>query len=87
MKIIIAPDSFKESLSAVRAAAALARGLCRSLPDAQCVVLPIGDGGEGTLAALLRVCAGRWQEAEVSGPLGDPVSARYALLGDGATAV
>ena len=87
MKILLAPDSFKECLSAAEAAAAMARGVRRVLPTAELVELPLGDGGEGTAAALCRATAGRWQTCRVRGPLGTPVEARLALLGDGHTAV
>lgn len=59
MKIIIAPDSFKESLSASAVADAIERGLRRALPDAQYVKLPIADGGEGTVDALINATAGQ----------------------------
>lgn len=59
MKIIIAPDSFKESLSASAVADAIERGLRRALPDAEYVKLPIADGGEGTVDALINATAGQ----------------------------
>jgi glycerate kinase len=80
-RIVLAPDKFKGSLTAAEVAAALARGLRRSLPDAELVETPIADGGEGTVDLVLahgftaRTC-------EVPGPLGEPVPARYAVRGD-----
>ena len=87
MKVVIAPDSFKGSLSAPDAAEAIANGVRRVLPDAQLVLLPIADGGEGTLDALIRATGGTTIAQDVTGPLSEPVSARWGLLGDGETAV
>jgi glycerate kinase len=81
VRIVIAPDSFKGSLAADRAAAAIAEGVRRAAPDAECVERPVADGGEGTVAAALR--AGyRAVAAPVSGPDGRPVDAVLALDGD-----
>lgn len=82
MKIICAPDSFKESLDTLTAAHAMAMGVLSVLPDAEVDVCPIGDGGEGSIAALL---AARGKQAqrhtlEVIGPLGKPVQASWAQL-------
>ena len=87
MKIIIAPDSFKESLSASAVADAIERGLRRALPDAQYVKLPIADGGEGTVDALINATAGQLIFVPVTGPMGRPVNGFFGLLGDGKTAV
>ncbi|HNX18756.1 MAG TPA: glycerate kinase [Acidobacteriota bacterium] len=87
MKIVVAPDSFKGSLSAVDAAAAIARGARAVFPEAEVVELPIADGGEGTVAALVRATEGRIETTTVRGPLGAPVEARWGILGDGRTAV
>lgn len=59
MKILIAPDSFKDSLASAEAAEAMRDGLLRAMPDAKTVLLPIGDGGEGTLEALTRTAEER----------------------------
>lgn len=83
MKIVIAPDSFKESLSAPQAAAAIAAGLRAVLPDAGLVLLPLADGGEGTVAALLAATGGTRHELTVRGPLGTPVRAAWGVSGDG----
>jgi glycerate kinase len=87
LKIVIAPDSFKGSLSAVAAAAAMAAGARDVYPDAQTVEVPVGDGGEGTVEAMVRATGGRIVPVRVTGPLGEPVEAFYGVLGDGRTAV
>lgn len=86
MKIVIAIDSFKGCMTSSQAGEAAKTGILRVLPDADVIVRPMADGGEGTVDAL---AAGRVKEdaaAEVQGPLGEPVSAKYAVL-DGSTAV
>src|SRR6266568_4072352 len=70
MKFLLAPDSFKESLSARVAALAMERGLKRAIPDAETVVLPIADGGEGTLDTLVFAAGGQLHWTSVTGPLG-----------------
>ncbi|GAB6875865.1 glycerate kinase [Thermaerobacter litoralis] len=87
LRVLVAPDSFKGSLTAEEAAAAMARGVARSWPGARTTLLPLADGGEGTAAALVRATGGRWVQRQVAGPLGQPVQARWGLLGDGQTAV
>ncbi|MVT03897.1 glycerate kinase [Enterobacter sp. 10-1] len=87
MKIIIAPDSFKESLSASAVADAIERGLRRALPGVECVKLPIADGGEGTVDALINATSGQRISVAVTGPMGTPVQGFFGLLGDGKTAV
>ena len=87
MRIVIAPDSFKESASADRVAAALAAGILRVMPDADLVLAPMADGGEGTVDALVAGTGGVKATATVTGPLGEPVLAEYGVLGDGITAV
>ncbi|MGI9862618.1 glycerate kinase [Moorella naiadis] len=86
-RIIIAPDSFKESLSAPEVAAAIAAGLKRVLPRAETVAVPMADGGEGLTTTLVAATGGREITATVTGPLGEPVQAVWGLLGDGSTAV
>jgi glycerate 2-kinase len=83
--IVVAPDSFKGTFSAREVAGAIARGL-RS-EGLEAVELPVGDGGEGTMDALLAVLGGELRRATVSDPLGRPVEATYALLRDGTTAI
>jgi glycerate kinase len=87
MRILCAPDSFKESLPATAVADAMAAGIRRSRPDAEVDLCPIGDGGEGTLDALLRTCGGEVEKVTVTGPTGRVVDARLGRLADGATAV
>jgi len=87
MKIVIAPDSFKESLSAREAAAAIAAGFRDIRPAADCRECPLADGGEGTVAAVIAATAGRVVEVRVTGPLGQPVAAFFGVTGDGRTAV
>ena len=71
MKIVIAPDSFKECLNASEVAAALAEGARRAAPDAEIVCIPMADGGEGTVDALVSATGGRYVELEVAGPMGN----------------
>lgn len=87
MKLIIAPDKFKGSLSAPEAARAIGRGVSRAMPGAILDLVPMADGGEGTVEALIEATGGQYREATVTGPLGEPVVARYGRLGDGRTAV
>ncbi len=86
MKIIIAPDSFKESLSALDVATEIEAGFRTVFPDADYVKLPIADGGEGTVAALVTATGGEIHCALVRGPLGDTVEAFYGISGDKQTA-
>lgn len=87
MKVVIAPDSFKENLTARQVADAVAQGVRRACPDCVCVTVPVADGGEGTVQALVDATGGQLHELEVTGPLGDPVRAGFGLTGDGRTAV
>lgn len=87
MKIVIAPDSFKESLSAAQAAESIARGFRKVFPDAGYDLVPMADGGEGTVSALVAATQGELQILDVQGPLGASVSAQFGLLGDRTTAV
>jgi len=87
MRIVVAPDSFKGSLTAVEAAEALARGVRAAVPEAEVVQVPMADGGEGTVATLVAGTGGRLVTRTVTGPLGRPVEAQFGLLGDGETAV
>ncbi|OAT71800.1 glycerate kinase [Parageobacillus thermoglucosidasius] len=87
MKIIIAPDSFKESLSALAVANAIEKGFRDIFPDAEYVKIPMADGGEGTVQSLVDATDGRIVTTEVTGPLGDRVQAFFGMLGDGKTAV
>ena len=87
VKIVIAPDSFKGSLSALKAAEAIERGVKKAAPDAQTVLVPVADGGEGTLDSLVSATDGRKVQVKVKGPLLEPVQAEYGVLGDGETCV
>lgn len=86
MKVVIAPDSFKESLCAPDAAQAIARGWLRARPSDELVLRPMADGGEGTVDAVLAAQPGERRECRVCGPLGQPVTAHWGWLND-ATAV
>jgi glycerate kinase len=85
VKIVVAPDSFKGSLKSPDVARAMAAGVRQVYPEAEIIELPVGDGGEGTLEALVTATGGEYETHVVTGPLGDPVSARLGLLGDGET--
>ncbi|OMI25124.1 glycerate kinase [Bacillus haynesii] len=87
MKIVIAPDSFKESMTSLEAARSIEKGFKAVLPDAEYVNIPVADGGEGTVQALVDATGGDIVHQTVTGPLGKPVKAAYGLLGDGKTAV
>lgn len=87
MRVVVAPDSFKGSLTAAAAAAALAAGVTDAVPGAQVVSLPLADGGEGTATVLVQATGGHLEERTVTGPLGEPVRAAFGVLGDGETAV
>ena len=88
LRFVIAPDSFKESLSAVQAAQAMQRGILRQFPDAICRLVPLADGGEGSVDALLNACAGQKVACRVRGPLPQQqVESYFALMDEGKTAV
>ena len=83
MKVAIAIDSFKGSLSSVEAGNAAAEGVRRVFPDAECRVRPLADGGEGTVDALVAGLGGELKRVTVTGPAGKPTDAKYGLLPDG----
>lgn len=86
MKVVAAPDSFKGSMPASAAAECIRRGLLRAgIETVACV--PLADGGEGTVEALVAATGGAFRSGAVTGPLGEPVTARWGVLGDGETAV
>jgi glycerate kinase len=87
MKIVIAPDSFKESLTAMAVANEIEAGFREIFPDAEYRKLPVADGGEGTVQAMIDASGGKLVALNVNGPLGEPVAAFYGLMGDGQTAV
>lgn len=86
-RVVVAPDSFKGSLSSVEAAVAIRSGVYRAAPDSQVTIVPMADGGEGTVDAVLAAAGGERVSVTVTGPLGEPVEAAYGLLSDGRTAV
>lgn len=87
LRIVISPQAFKHSIGAREAALAIQRGVLRAAPDAETILIPVADGGDGTLAALIDTTGGSYREATVTGPLGDPLVARWGVMGDGETAV
>ena len=87
MRIVIAPNAFKGSLSALEAADAIAEGVRVALADAELVLVPIADGGDGTVEALVAATQGERRTLRVRGPLGGPVNADYGLIDGGSTAV
>ena len=82
MKIVIAPDSYKESLSALDVACAIEAGFREIYPDAEYVKIPVADGGEGTVEAMVAATQGRVLPVKVTGPLGEPVAGFYGVSGD-----
>ena len=86
MRIIVAPDSFKGSVSALGVAEAMERGIHAVFPGAEVIKVPIADGGEGTVEALVAATAGRMMHTTVRGPMGEPLSAHWGISGDGSTA-
>jgi glycerate kinase len=87
MKIVIAPDSFKEALDAKDVCEAIARGVRRVHPDAALDLIPMADGGEGTVDALVTATGGSFRHAVVTNPLGEPVNAKWGILGDGTAVI
>jgi glycerate kinase len=87
MKIVVAPDSFKGSLTALQAAEAIEQGLRRVFPDAVIKKTPMADGGEGTVQSLVDATGGQLLVEQVAAPLGDEIEAEYGILGDRTTAV
>jgi glycerate kinase len=87
MRIVVAPDSFKGSVSAVGTANAMEKGIKAVFPDAEVIKVPIADGGEGTVEALVTATNGQMIQQDVVGPLGDIIQSYWGILGDGKTAV
>ncbi|MEO8743829.1 MAG: glycerate kinase [Candidatus Dormiibacterota bacterium] len=81
MKVVVAPNAFKGSLTASEAAHAIAQGVREAFPDAEIVEVPVADGGEGTVDALVSALGGEYRFVDVEGPLGDPVHAAYGWIG------
>ncbi|HEV8654033.1 MAG TPA: glycerate kinase [Candidatus Limnocylindria bacterium] len=86
-RVLIAPQAFKGSVNAVRVAAAIARGFRRAWPDVECDELPLADGGEGTVRALVHATSGSMRRARVHDPLGRQIDAEWGILGGGRAAV
>lgn len=86
-RILIAPDKFRGSLEAAEVARAMARGVKRALPGAEVDCSGMADGGEGFVETMVEALGGRFEAVEVRGPLGHPVTARFGVVNDGATAV
>ena len=87
MKVVIAPQAFKGSISALEVARAMAEGVRRVLADAEVVLVPVADGGDGTLETLVEGSGGEIKFSEVTGPLGDRIVAQWGAMGNGNTAV
>ena len=87
MKIIIAPDSYKESLTAMEVATAIEAGFRQVMPTAEYIKLPMADGGEGTVQSLVDASNGSIIEHQVTGPLGEQVPAFFGIMGDNKTAI
>lgn len=87
MKILIAPQAFKGSLGAFEVAKAIETGIKRIVPEAETVLLPMADGGDGTVEALVNATGGKFQQTSVLDPLGRATLATWGVLGDGQTAV
>ena len=87
LKVVIAPDSFKGSLTARQVCQSAEEGLRRVWPEAEVVSVPMADGGEGTVQSLVDATSGRIVNIDVTGPLGEQVPAFFGVLGDGVTAV
>ena len=88
MKFVLAPDSFKESMTAREACDAMERGIKKVIKDAECIKVPMADGGEGTVEALVMSTEGKLVETFVTPPIGkEKEKASYGLLGDGSKAI
>lgn len=87
MKFVLAPDSFKESMTAKEVCQAMENGIRKVLPDAKIISVPMSDGGEGTMDSLIDATNGQKYAVKVTEPLGTPVTAHYGILGDQKTAI
>ena len=87
MKFVLAPDSFKESMTAKEVCQAMENGIRKVLPDAKIISVPMSDGGEGTMDSLIDATNGQKYAVKVTEPLGKPVTAHYGILGDQKTAI
>lgn len=87
MKITVAIDSMKGSLSTFQSGNAIREGICRVIPDAEVTICPIADGGEGTVDAIVSATGGEWVEKTVKNPLGRPILAKYGINKQTKTAI
>ncbi len=87
MKFVLAPDSFKESMTAKEVCIAMEKGIRKVYPQCECIHVPMADGGEGTVQSLVDATEGTLYEETVIAPLGNKVTAKYGILGDGETAI
>ena len=87
MKVVVAIDSFKGSLSSLEAGYAVKAGITRVFPHAEIIVRPLADGGEGTVEALALGMNGRLEKIEVTGPVGTKITAAYGILDESKTAI
>ena len=87
MKIVLAPDKFKGNMTSPEVCAVLRDAFLAVMPDAEIIALPMADGGEGTVDAVVAASGGEIRTAEVTGPLGEPVTARFGLCNGGKSGV
>jgi glycerate kinase len=87
MKVLICPDKFKECLGALQVASCIRKGMLKAIPEADCCIMPLADGGEGTVEALVEATGGRIVTVQVHDPLMRPVTAFFGISGQGNTAV
>ena len=87
MKIVIAPQAYKGSISALGVATAAEKGVVKVFPEAEVILCPVADGGDGTLETLVEGSEGETKETEVTGPIGKKLTASWGAMGDGETAV
>jgi len=87
MIFVLAPDSFKESLTALEACDAMESGIKKVCPNATCIKVPMADGGEGTMRTLIAATGGTIFPQTVTGPLGNKITGEYGILGDGKTGI
>ena len=87
MKVVVAIDSLKGSLSSIEAGEAIKSGVLKAMPNAEVVVRPLADGGEGTVEALALGMGGKLESVEVTGPLGEKVNCLYGILEKSKTAI
>src|SRR5437763_6089 len=87
MKIVIAPNAYKECLSSPQVADAIATGIHRVMPEAKLVKIPFADGGDGTVEALVTATLGEYRSVRVTDPMGNRIMAQFGILGDRKTAV